>query len=252
MDNNQEKVNVNAVFGIHAVEELMKNSPQSIDKIYFTEKEKRGTLFEMMKEAKRKKISYANIPDKKLDKMVDNAKHQGVVAFKGARSYNEESELWELLEHQENPLILLPSSLEDPGNLGAIIRSACAFGVNCILLERKGTVPLTGTVAKTSAGMIEQMMIVRPQTMKTTIEQLKLSGFAVIGIDGWGKDKVEDMNLTGPTVLITGGEHSGIPRYLQSLCDTRAKIPMAEGVESLNVSVAAGVALYETMKQRIG
>lgn len=246
----QGKNELSSVFGIHAVEELLKKHPQNIDKIYFTEKEKRGTLFEMMKQCKKRKISYANIPESKLDKMAGGGNHQGVVAFKTVRAYNDESDLWELLEVHENPLLLIPSSLEDPGNLGAIIRSACAFGVDAILLERKGTVPLNGTVAKTSAGMIEQMMLVKPVRLEAMIEQLKMSGFTVIGIDGYGDGEVADLNFTGPTILITGGEHKGIPPYLRRLCDGRAKIPMAEGVESLNVSVAAGITLYEAMKQR--
>ncbi len=247
MDNKKEHT---SVYGIHAVEELVKNNPQSIDKIYFTDKEKRGPLFELMKTAKKKKLSYANIPEIKLEKMVKGAVHQGVVAFKTVRAYNEESDLWDLLEVKDNPLLLLPAGLEDPGNLGAIIRSACAFNVDAILLERKGTVPLNGTVAKTSAGMIEKMMLVKPVKLEAMIEQLKLSGFTIIGIDGYGDGEVEDLNLEGPTVLITGGEHKGIPPYLRRLCNGRAKIPMAAHVESLNVSVAAGITLYEAMKQR--
>ncbi len=238
------------IFGIHAVEELIKNNPQSIDKVYFTDKEKRGPLFELMKTCNSKKINYANIPEEKIDKMASQGNHQGVLAFKTVRAYNEEKDLWDLLEVLDNPLILIPAALEDPGNLGAIIRSACAFGVDAILLERKGTVPLNGTVAKTSAGMIEQMTLIKPARLEATVEQLKLSGFTIIGIDGYGEGKLEEANLTGPTVLITGGESHGIPPYLKKQCHTLCAIPMKKGVESLNVSVAAGIALYETMKQR--
>ena len=245
-----EKREYSTVYGVHAVEELVKNNPQSIDKIYFTDKEKRGGLFELMKNVKKLKINYANIPEQKIDKMAYGAKHQGVLAFKTVRDYNKESELWELLEIKSDPLILIPSSLEDPGNFGAIIRSACAFGVDAILLERKGTVPLNSTVAKTSAGMIESMMLVKPSRLEALIQELKLSNFSVIGIDGYGTDKIKDMNFEGPTILITGGEHRGIPPYLKRLCDARAAIPMQEGVESLNVSVATGIALYEALNQR--
>lgn len=245
-----EKKEYSTVFGVHAVEELMKHSPESIDKVYFVDKEKKGALFELMKNAKKQKINYANIPEKKLDKMARGGNHQGVLAFKTIRDYNSEKDLWDLLEVVDNPLILLPSSLEDPGNFGAIIRSSVAFGVNAILLERKGTVPLNGTVAKTSVGTIEKMMIVKPARLEALVKELKLSGFSVLGIDGYGDGKIEDANFEGPTLLITGGEHKGIPPYLKRLCDSRLSIPMVNGVESLNVSVAAGIALYEAQKQR--
>ena len=103
----------------------------------------------------------------KLEKMVGHKRHQGVVAFRTIRSYDPESKLWEIAENDEAPLFILPSSLEDPGNLGAIIRSAAAFGASAVLLERKGSVQLNGTVAKTSAGMIEQMTIVKPNRPPT-------------------------------------------------------------------------------------
>ncbi len=247
---NKGPENNQAIFGIHAVEELISKNRNSIDKIYFTEKFKEGALFELMRNAKKLKLNYANIPEEKLETMCGNSRHQGVVAFRTIRSYDPESDLWKIAEEDEAPLFIIASSLEDPGNLGAIIRSSAAFGASAVILERKGSVQLNGTVAKTSAGMIEAMTIVKPNRLEALVSELKLGGFTVIGADGTGDTTVYKTNLKGPTVLIMGGEHKGIPPYLKKQCDNIVSIPMMPGVESLNVSVAAGIIMYEALKQR--
>jgi 23S rRNA (guanosine2251-2'-O)-methyltransferase len=239
-----------AVYGIHAVEELISKNIDSIDKIYFSDKKKESNLFEVMRKAKKLKVNYANIPDEKLDKMCDNANHQGVVAFRTVRKYDPDSALWKIAEEDEAPLFIIPSAIEDPGNLGAIIRSAAAFGASAIILERKGSVQLNGTVAKTSAGMIENMTICKPARLEALVGELKLGGFTIIGVDGAGDSSLYKTVLSGPTVLITGGEHNGIPAYLKKQCDKMVSIPMQQGVDSLNVSVAAGIIMYEALKQR--
>jgi len=239
----------NAVYGIHAVEELLNKNRQSIDKIYFNDKNKTGKLFELLKTVKREKISYACIPEAKLNKMSNNFPHQGVVAFRTARPYDDEKKLWEILETQENPLFILPAGIEDPGNLGAIIRSASAFGVSAILFERKGVVPLNGTVAKTSVGAIERAVLIKPDNLEGVVQKLKLGGIQVIGADGRG-ESLSKIDFRKPTLIITGAEHDGIPPYLAKLCDKTAAIPMVKEVESLNVSVAMGILLYETARGR--
>jgi 23S rRNA (guanosine2251-2'-O)-methyltransferase len=241
----------NATYGIYAVEELVKKNRQSIDKIYFNDKNKTGKLFELLKIVKKEKISYACIPEQKLDKMSNKFPHQGVVAFRTIRPYDDEKKLWEIIETNENPLFILPAGIEDPGNLGAIIRSASAFGVSAILFERKGVVPLNGTVAKTSVGTIESSVLIKPDNLELAIRKLKEYNVQVIGADGHGKIAPERVDFTKPTLIITGGEHEGIPAYLEKLCDDIVAIPIAEEVESLNVSVAMGILLYETTRQKL-
>ena len=241
----------NAVYGIYAVEELVNKNRQSIDKIYFSDKNKTGKLFELLKIVKKEKISYACIPEHKLDKMSNKFPHQGIVAFRTIRPYDDEKKLWEIVENAENPLFILPAGIEDPGNLGAIIRSSCAFGVSAILFERKGVVPLNGTVAKTSVGTIENAVLIKPDNLESVIKKLKENGIQVIGADGRGEIIPEKVNFTKPTLIITGGEHDGIPAYLSKLCDKTVVIPTAKEVESLNVSVAAGILLYEAMRQKL-
>lgn len=247
----KEPIITNAIYGIYAVEELVQKNRQSIDKIYFNDKDKKGKLFELLKTVKREKIPYACIPENKLDKMSNKFPHQGVVAFRTVRPYDDEKKLWEIIETNENPLFILPAGIEDPGNLGAIIRSASAFGVSAILFERKGVVPLNGTVAKTSVGTIENAVLIKPDNLENVVQRMKLSGIQVIGADGRGEIAPEKVDFTKPTLIITGGEHDGIPPYLTKLCDNIVAIPMAKEVESLNVSVAMGILLYETTRQKL-
>jgi 23S rRNA (guanosine2251-2'-O)-methyltransferase len=241
----------NAIYGIHAVEELVMKNRQSIDKIYFNDKNKTGKLFELLKIVKKEKISYACIPEQKLNKMSNNLPHQGVVAFRTVRPYDDEKKLWEILEKEEKPLFILPAGIEDPGNLGAIIRSASAFGVSAILFERKGVVPLNGTVAKTSVGTIENAVLIKPDNLESVVKKMKEYGIFVIGADGRGDVAPSKADFKKPMLIITGGEHDGIPAYLTKLCDKIVAITMAKEVESLNVSVAMGILLYETARQRL-
>jgi 23S rRNA (guanosine2251-2'-O)-methyltransferase len=239
----------NAIYGIHAVEELVNKNRQSIDKIYFNDRNKTGKLFELLKIVKKEKISYACIPEQKLNKMSNNLPHQGVVAFRTVRPYDDEKKLWEILENTENPLFILPAGIEDPGNLGAIIRSSRAFGVSAILFERKGVVPLNATVAKTSVGTIENAVLIKPDNLEAVVKKMKEYGVFTIGADSRGENLTKT-DFRKPLLIITGGEHDGIPAYLAKLCDKTVAIPMSKEVESLNVSVAMGILLYETAKQR--
>ncbi|MDR0304421.1 MAG: 23S rRNA (guanosine(2251)-2'-O)-methyltransferase RlmB [Chitinispirillales bacterium] len=240
----------NIIYGIYAVEELVNKNRQSIDKIYFNDKNKTGKLFELLKTVKKEKISYACIPENKLGKMSNNFPHQGVVAFRTIRPYDDEKKLWEIIENVQNPLFILPAAIEDPGNLGAVIRSACAFGVSAILFERKGVVPLNGTVAKTSAGTIENAVLIKPDNLESLVKKMKECGIQIIGADGRGETSPSEVNFKNPVLIITGGEHDGIPAYLSKLCDKIIAIPMVKEVESLNVSVAMGILLYEAARQR--
>ncbi|MGM0462061.1 MAG: 23S rRNA (guanosine(2251)-2'-O)-methyltransferase RlmB [Fibrobacterota bacterium] len=245
----EQEENPRQIYGIHAVRELIEQNPGSVDKIYFTDKEKKGALFELMKAAKKQKLPYANIPAAKLDKMVFRGNHQGVVAYKTVRSYDPESVLEEILETEDSPLFILPASLEDPGNFGAVVRSAAAFGAHAVMVERKGSVAMNPRAAKASAGTMEHMKIVKPPNLLKTVTLLKGAGVKVFGADGKLGTDISGSNLTGPVLLITGGEHRGIPAYLQKLCDAFIAIPINSRVESLNVSAAAAILLYERSRQ---
>ncbi len=239
------------IYGIHAVEELVASRLEQIERIYFDVHQSSVNAFELLKLCNKKKIAYQCVPLQKLDQIAGTQKHQGVVALCTVKAYEDINDVLQRLDTvQRPPVILVPACIEDPRNLGAVIRSCVAFGVFAILLERKGTTPLNATVAKASVGMIEHISIAKPPHMENAIKKLIEKGFAVVGADAAGQKKPHETDFTRPTVLITGGEHRGIPPYLKKLCTDFVGIPMKPEAQSLNISVAAAVVLYESAKQR--
>ncbi len=241
----------NIIYGIHAVEELIFNRINDIDQIYFDSFPSGGKKLSLLKMCKNRKISCQCIPIQKLSRIAGTIKHQGIAARCNIKSYDTMDSLINRIESMAvPPVLLVPASCGDPRNLGALIRTSVAFNVTAILLERKGTAPLNSTVAKTSAGMLEYLSIIKPVSLEKGIKEFKDKGFTVVGMQSEATKKVHEINFTAPTIIITGGEHSGIPPYLKKLCTVFAFIPTTENVESLNVSVAASIALYECGRQR--
>jgi 23S rRNA (guanosine2251-2'-O)-methyltransferase len=172
------------------------------------------------------------------------------VALCSVKEYCSIEKLHQILANKENPLLLIPASVEDPGNLGTIIRSSVAFGVDALILERKNTAPLNAAVAKSSAGMIEHICISRPKNLEGIVSEFAQKGYSVIGADVHKGKKPSELNLKGPLLLILGGEHRGIPPYLSRLCTDYVSIPINKTAQSLNVSAATAVLLYECASQR--
>ncbi len=239
------------IYGIHAVEELLANRINEIDRIYFDSANNKGSAFNLLKQGRKKKIPCQCIPAQRLTQMACTEKHQGVVAQCAAKPYDDVDIFLQRLENTEAPPVLLvPASCEDPRNLGALIRTCVAFNVSGILLERKQTTPLNATVAKTSAGMLEHISIVKPPSLEKVIKDLKTKGFAVIGAIAGTQTIPQEIDFCGPVIVIIGGEHRGIPPYLNKLCTDFTGIPIMKRAGSLNVSVAASILLYECAKQR--
>jgi 23S rRNA (guanosine2251-2'-O)-methyltransferase len=198
-------------------------------------------------------MPYQVVPVRRLEELAGRVAHQGVVAACAVKSYAAVESVIALLDQgPEPPLILVPASVEDPRNLGSIIRSAVAFGVDAILLERGNTAPLSETVAKTSAGMLEHLPICRPRSLEAVLDELKQRGLRVVGAEAGATTPPGQVDFRQSTVIILGGEHRGLPAYLRKRCDELVGIPIAAKAESLNVSVAAGVLLYECQRQRLG
>ncbi len=241
----------NVIYGIHAVEELIEARRNEIERIYVVQDKSGGKPFEILKYARKLKIPCQVLPEERLDNLTRSRKHQGVAALCSQKPYEEIADLRKRLSQKESaPLILLPASVEDPGNMGAIIRSAVALGVDAILLERKRSVPINATVSKTSAGMVEHMALVKPRNLEGEIEQFIEEGYEVIGSMGGDFESPDKIDFTKPTIIVTGGEHKGIPPYLQKRCTNFTAIPMSEKAESFNVSNAAAIVLYEAARQR--
>jgi 23S rRNA (guanosine2251-2'-O)-methyltransferase len=242
------------VCGIHPVGELIETRPEAIERIYFRQNIRHGALFELLKKCRRRRIPYQVVPPARLDAIARGAVHQGVAALRTARAYEsfEDIVCAAAADSDRDGLILVPASVEDPHNLGAIVRSAVAFNVHGIAVERHHTAPLSETVVKSSAGMIEHARIARPRSLEAVIAGLKQHAWQVVGAVADGAKLPHEVDFTAPTVLIMGGEHRGLPPYLHKLCDTTVRIPLNPRVESLNVSVATGIMLYECDRQRQG
>ena len=246
MENNQ------IIYGIHPVEELLRQRLSSVDHVFFEKGRKSSQLFNLMKFCRKERLSYNLVPEMKLRQLTAITHHQGVAAISSVIPYLTIEQLREILDRKPDPIIVLPASIEDPGNLGAIIRSAVAFGADALLLERKHTTPLSPAVAKSSAGAMEHCAIARPKNLEALLAELIAEGFRVIGTDVKRGKIPPAVALTGPLILVLGGEHRGIPPYLLKSCGELISIPMSNETHSLNVAATAAILLYEITRQRTG
>jgi 23S rRNA (guanosine2251-2'-O)-methyltransferase len=247
----QHDTSENVVYGIHAVEELLKLRIDQVDRVYFDADRKSAALFDLLKLCRKHRLTYQNVPGIKLDSVANTAKHQGVVALCSAKAYSTVDSLLSALKVKRTPaLLFVPASIEDPRNLGSLIRSCVAFGVDALLLERKNTAPLGDTVAKAAVGMLEHLSIIKPRNLEGLIVDLKEGGFSVVGAHHAAATRPEQVDFTLPSIIITGGEHRDIPPYLARLCSSMVGIPISPAAQSLNVTVAGSVLLYECNKQR--
>jgi 23S rRNA (guanosine2251-2'-O)-methyltransferase len=241
----------NVIYGLHAVEELLKHRIHEIDRVYFEADKTSSALFKVLKLCRKQRLSYQKVPGQRLDGLAATTKHQGVVAVCSVKAYSTiESLLDSLKAAISPPLLVVPASMEDPRNLGSLIRSCVAFGVSGLLLERKNTTLLGATVAKAAAGMMEHLTIVKPKNLEGLIGDLKLQGFSVLGARQNAPLAPEKVDFTGPSIIIIGGENRDIPPYLLRLCTHLVGIPIRPVAQSLNATVAGSILLYECGRQR--
>ncbi|MFZ5942510.1 MAG: 23S rRNA (guanosine(2251)-2'-O)-methyltransferase RlmB [Bacillota bacterium] len=237
------------IFGRNPVLELLK-SDKSVNKIFIAEGTLKGPTQEIVKLAKEKRIPYQMVDKDKLDKMFPNQNHQGVAALAAAADYVDWQDILERARSKnEDPLIVMLDEIEDPHNLGAIMRTADAAGAHGIIIPKRRAVPLTEGVAKASAGAVQYVPVARVANLAQTIDQLKKEGCWVVGTALKGTD-IYKQNLKGPLVIIIGSEGKGLSKLIEEKCDFLINIPMKGNINSLNASVATGVVLYETVRQR--
>lgn len=235
------------IYGRHPVVEAI-NGETPVNKVWIAE----GTrdTDEIVEHVKDKNIPYKIVTKTKLSYMVgENANHQGVVAEVAGKEYTELHDLIELTKQKEVFFIIL-DKVEDPHNLGAIIRTADAAGVDAIIIPKHRAVGLTGIVTKSSAGAIDRMKICRVANLTQTMEELKKANVWIVGIDMEGADVYSNANLKGAIALTVGGEGEGLTRLVKENCDFIVKIPMSSQSNSLNVSVATAIVTYEIYKQK--
>ena len=237
--------------GRNAVLEALR-SGRGINKLLVAKGDREGSVTEILALAKERGIPVQMVERSKISSMVGDMRHQGVLAHVAPVAYAELEDILKLAaERGEQPLLLLLDELEDPHNLGALMRTADAMGVHGILMPKRRSVPLNATVAKTSAGAVEYVPVVRIGNIAQTLKALKEKGCWVAGADMEGREPCYEANLTGPLVLVVGSEGKGMSRLTKESCDFLVRIPMAGKINSLNASVAGSILMYEAMKQRL-
>ncbi|NPV26972.1 MAG: 23S rRNA (guanosine(2251)-2'-O)-methyltransferase RlmB [Firmicutes bacterium] len=224
---------------------------REINRIVIAKGAREGSIKEIYALAKERSIPVTEVERRYLDNVSPTPVHQGVLAWVAAKEYVEVEDILELARsRREDPLIVALDGLEDPHNLGTIIRTAEATGVHGIIIPKRRAVPVTGVVAKASAGAIEHVAVARVVNLVQTLKELKAAGCWVVGANVTASRLYYEANLTGPLVVVVGGEGRGVSRLVRETCDFLIKLPMLGQVNSLNAAVAASVVLYEVVRQR--
>ncbi|MFV0363940.1 MAG: 23S rRNA (guanosine(2251)-2'-O)-methyltransferase RlmB [Suipraeoptans sp.] len=236
--------------GRNAVLEALK-AQKPVDKLFILDGCKDGPIQSIIREARKADIILNFVTKERLNQISEDGKHQGVIAYVASYKYSEVEDMLMLAkERNEDPFIFILDGIEDPHNLGAIIRTANQVGAHGVIIPKRRAVGLTYTVAKTSAGAINYTPVAKVTNITKTIDELKSKGLWFVCADMSG-DTMYSLNLTGPIGMVIGGEGEGISRLVKENCDLVAKIPMKGNIDSLNASVAAGVLAYEIVRQRI-
>lgn len=243
------KKNENYIIGRNAVIEALKFG-RTIDKILVSSNNQTGSLKPILAKAKEKKIIIKHVDKKALDLLTGNAVHQGVVAIVGAKEICKIDDILSYARKKnEPPFIIIADGIEDPHNLGAIIRTAECCGAHGVVIPNRRSVGLTAVVEKCSAGALEHMLVAKVGNLGSAIEQLKQKGLWIYGADMNGSNWTSE-NLTGAIALVIGSEGFGISKLVKEKCDFILSLPMKGKINSLNASVAAGVLMYEVRRQR--
>lgn len=246
----ENKENTLIIEGRNAVLEAFR-SGKTIDKIFILDGCQDGPVRTIVREAKKHDTILNFVAKERLSQLSETGKHQGVIAYSAAYDYSDIEDMFRLAEERgEAPFLILLDNIEDPHNLGAIIRTANLAGAHGVIIPKRRAVGLTATVAKTSAGALNYTPVAKVTNIAKTIEELKERGvwFVCADMDG---ESMYRLNLTGPIGMVIGNEGEGVGRLVKEKCDFIASIPMKGEIDSLNASVAAGVLAYEIVRQRM-
>ena len=236
--------------GRNAVLEAFR-SGKTIDRLFVLDGCQDGPVRTIVREAKKHDTIVNFVPKERLDSMSETGLHQGVMAYAAAYEYAEVEDILKIAEEKgEPPFLFLLDGIEDPHNLGAIIRTANLAGAHGVIIPKRRAVGLTATVARTSAGALNYTPVAKVTNMAATIEDLKKRGIWFVCAD-MGGESMYRLNLTGPIGLVIGNEGEGVSRLVKEKCDMIASIPMKGDIDSLNASVATGVLAYEIVRQRL-
>lgn len=238
------------IYGKNPVLEALR-SGRELNKIWIAEGSKPQAVQAIYDEAKKKGVIIHQVPRSKIDQATGTKNHQGIMAFIAAYTYVELEDLLERASRSgKPPVLVMLDGLEDPHNLGSILRSADASGVDGVIIPKRRAVGLTNVVAKSSAGAIEYVPVCRVNNLGQVIDLLKQKGYWVIGADASANTDYRAADYTSPVVLVTGSEGKGISRLIREKCDILVKLPMVGHVTSLNAGVATALLMYEVLRQR--
>jgi 23S rRNA (guanosine2251-2'-O)-methyltransferase len=236
----------NQIFGVHSIFEALTAGNPPLERIYVGRETRSPKLQEVIDLAQKRSVPVRREDRSVLERMAPGVSHQGIIALCGGFKYSPE----EILFRAERPFVVVLDGVEDPHNLGAVIRTAEAGKVSGIVVPERHSAPLSDTVAKASAGALAHVPVVRVGNLVSFLDQIKKKGVWVVGVDASGEKLWTEFDYTGPIALVFGGEHRGLRRLVREHCDAVVRLPMLGRVESLNISVTAGVVLYEVVRQR--
>ncbi len=238
------------IFGLHAVDAALAQAADRIDGIWIDAQRDDQRVRHIISMARAAKVKVHRVPRAKLDTLAQG-RHQGVVARYRAAPVLSESALPELLGALDHPpLLLVLDEVQDPHNLGACLRSADAAGVDIVIIPRDQAAPINATVRRVACGATESLKILQVTNLARALQGLRDAGIWLVGTAGDADQSLYDVDLKGPIAMVMGGEEGGLRRLTREACDFLARLPMRGQVESLNVSVACGICLYEAVRQR--
>ena len=240
------------IYGVHAVEALLRHHPKRVKQVWLAESRQDTRIQALLALAAESRVSVGNCERREMDAWVEGV-HQGVVAEVSPSQVWGEAMLEELLDRSEGvPLLLVLDGVTDPHNLGACLRTADAAGALAVIVPKDKSATLNATVRKVACGAAEVIPLVAVTNLARTLEKLQQRGLWLVGTAGEAEQELYQQDMTGPTVLVMGAEGKGMRRLTREHCDYLVRLPMAGSVSSLNVSVAAGVCLFEAVRQRAG
>jgi 23S rRNA (guanosine2251-2'-O)-methyltransferase len=239
------------VVGINAVAAALENDAVNVREVLVEARARNPRLQELAEHARAAGIAVRTVPHEAIERLAAGNRHQGVAASYAVVKQYDEHDLEALLEDAVGaPLLLILDGVQDPHNLGACLRSAAAAGVTAVIVPKDKSAPVNATVRKTSAGAADRIPVLRVTNLARTLEAIKQAGVWLVGLAGEAEKSLYALDMKGPTGIVMGGEGEGMRRLTREHCDWLAQIPMSGAVESLNVSVATGIALFEAKRQR--
>ena len=239
------------IFGFHSIKSILKTNPESVLKVLLQNGRKDKRITDLTNILASQKIPFSVLDKSNLDRISKGEIHQGVVSeIIATPILNEEAFFNSIANFDQKPMILILDSVQDPRNLGACLRSASAAGVSHVIINKDGSAPITSLVYRTAAGAINSLKIFHVTNLSRTIKEIQKRNIWVVGLDGETDSSLYSVNLTGSIAVVMGSEGKGIRQLIKKTCDQIVSIPMSGNIESLNVSVATAISLFEIKRQR--